>query len=906
MKVPELLGAFLRRLLHVPYYLITAIILLFNELAKLYSILRPLGTNGRSMGWGNIYKRRMKVFSLAFLIYVDYKVCQTIEKQLGQSMDDLFTNFVNVPLATASIAQVHRATLHDGREVVVKVQHEGIKTIILEDLKNAKSIVDWIAWAEPQYDFNPMIDEWCREAPKELDFNHEAENTRKVSRNLGCKKEGLDRRPEHVEVLIPEVIQSTEKVLVLEYMDGVRLNDTHALEELGVDKQKLVEEITRAYAHQIYVDGFFNGDPHPGNFLVSREPPHHPILLDFGLTKLLSSSVKHALAKMFLAAAEGDHVALLSAFAEMGLKLRLDMPEQAMEVTNVFFRATTPATEALENMKSLAEKRAKGMKIIQEKMKLDKKEVKRFNPIDAFPGDIVIFSRVLNLLRGLSSTMNVRISYLSIMRPFAESVLQSNMSNGPSMNAKWLCESPVHSDVEEKLRHFLVELGNADRILGIQVCAYKDGQVIIDTAAGALGKYDPRPVQPDSLFPVFSVTKAVTAGMLHWLVDKGKLKLDENVSNIWPEFGTNGKDQIKVHHVLNHTSGLHNALANIYQEDPMLFCDWDECLKRITLVAPETEPGREQLYHYLSYGWLSGGIIEHASGKKFQDVLEEAFVRPLNVEGELYIGIPPGVESRLATLTLDTSELSRFSSPSTGPGVSSTLPSSFSFDTITGLAPVFNTLNVRRAILPAANGHFSARALARYYAALVDGGMVPPRHSPSSLPPLGSHPHHPSFPSKKTSKKDGNKKDSNNSNSNTDSYTTNPKSDLYIRIPETDNTSEDSNAKIFTNPKPKIHDAFLGSGDYKDLILPNGKFGLGFRRVKTTDGSVIGFGHSGMGGSTGYCDINNRFAITVTLNKLSFGSLTAEIIRFVCSELNLPVPEDYAGSRKFLEKPVIN
>nr|GFD40594.1 hypothetical protein [Tanacetum cinerariifolium] len=73
-------------------------------------------------------------------------------------------------------------------------------------------------------------------------------------------------------------------------MDGVRLNDSHALEELGVDKQKLVEEITRAYAHQIYVDGFFNGDPHPGNFLVSREPPHHPILLDFGLTKLLSSS----------------------------------------------------------------------------------------------------------------------------------------------------------------------------------------------------------------------------------------------------------------------------------------------------------------------------------------------------------------------------------------------------------------------------------------------------------------------------------------------------------------------------------------------------------------------------------------------------------------------------------------
>lgn len=100
------------------------------------------------------------------------------------------------------IAQVHRAILKDGQEVVVKVQHVGIKEVILEvfyintivnnfklfdniiyvislflslqDLKNAKAIVEWIAWAEPQYDFSPMIDEWCKEAPKELDFNHEA------------------------------------------------------------------------------------------------------------------------------------------------------------------------------------------------------------------------------------------------------------------------------------------------------------------------------------------------------------------------------------------------------------------------------------------------------------------------------------------------------------------------------------------------------------------------------------------------------------------------------------------------------------------------------------------------------------------------------------------------------------
>ncbi|KAG7024532.1 putative aarF domain-containing protein kinase 1 [Cucurbita argyrosperma subsp. argyrosperma] len=421
------------------------------------------------MAWGNIFRRRMKVFGLALVIYLDYKaleqrekwiskskraalwerahernakralsliieleglwvkfgqylstradvipdayirlfkqlqdslpprplqeVRQTIQKELGKSITDMFANFVEAPLATASIAQVHRATLLDGREVVIKVQHEGIKTVILEDLKNAKAIVDWIAWAEPQYDFNPIIDEWCREAPKELDFNLEAENTRTVSRNLGCS-DG-DKGLGTVNVFIPEVIQaiflpynikfleclSTEKVLILEYMDGIRLNDSASLEAYGIDKQKIVEDITRAYAHQIYVDGFFNGDPHPGNFLISKEPPHRPILLDFGLTKKLPNTMKLALAKMFLAAAEGDHVALLSSFAEMGLKLRLDMPEQAMMVTNVLFRATTPAKESQVTLRAMTEQRSKNVKEIQERMKMSQKEAKRFNPV---------------------------------------------------------------------------------------------------------------------------------------------------------------------------------------------------------------------------------------------------------------------------------------------------------------------------------------------------------------------------------------------------------------------------------------------------------------------------------------------------------------------------------------------
>ncbi|PKA51417.1 putative aarF domain-containing protein kinase [Apostasia shenzhenica] len=923
------------------------------------------------MGWKNIYRRRLRVFTVALVIYLDYKavqrrarwvsrgkedalwekthernarrllnliieleglwvkmgqylstradvlpeayICllkqlqdslpprplwevrQTIVEELGKSVDELFSSFFEQPLATASIAQVHRATLKNGEEVVVKVQHDGIKEIILEDLKNAKAIVDWIAWAEPQYDFSPMIDEWCKEAPKELDFNHEAENTRKVSRNLGCRSGNDGTSLDHsVDVLIPEVIQSSEKVLVLQYMDGIRLNDTQSLEAYGVDKQKLVEEITRAYAHQIYVDGFFNGDPHPGNFLVSKEPPHRPVLLDFGLTKSLSSSMKQALAKMFLACAEGNHVGLLSAFAEMGLRLRLDMPDQAMEVSTLFFRNSTPAKDALENVKSLNDQREKNMKIIQEKMNLNQKQVKRFNPVDAFPGDAIIFTRMLNLLRGLSSTMNVRIVYLDIMRPFAEAALLGNLHNAPIMGKSWICDSPIHSDVEEKLRQFIVRIGS-DKILGLQVCAYKDGKVIIDTAAGVLGRYDPRPVQPDSLFPVFSVTKGITAGLIHWLVDKDKLKLDETVARIWPEFGANGKDLIKVHHVLNHSSGLHNAMGDVIKSNPFLLCDWDHSLRHIASCTPETEPGSQQLYHYLSFGWLCGGIIEHASGKSFKEVLEEAIVHPLNIEGELYVGIPPGVEPRLATLALDIDELQKFSAIQSRPEVPDSIQQSNVSEMASSVPALFNTLNMRRAVIPAANGHCSARALARYYAALAAGGSIPPPHSSLSKPPLGSHPHFPKFPSFKLKPKSrkcsikaanirgnlfGSRRDTNDYN-------------LISNISIKD-VSTDTNRHMFHNSN--IHDAFMGSGDFTTMVLPNGKFGLGFRRFNSNGTeNMKTFGHSGMGGSTGFCNVEHDFAIAVTLNKMSVGGVTRSIIQLVCSELNIPLPDEFSA-----------
>ncbi|WRX32028.1 Beta-lactamase-related - like 2 [Theobroma cacao] len=577
---------------------------------------------------------------------------------------------------------------------------------------------------------------------------------------------------------------STETVLILEYLDGIRLNDSASLEAFGVNKQKIVEEITRAYAHQIYVYGLFNG-----NFLVSKEAPHLPILLDFGLTMKLSSSVKQALAKMFLASAEGDHVALLSALSERGLKLRLDLPEEAMMVTTAFFRSSTPANKAHQPGNLRVSKVTETRSLYR----------KRRNP---------------NKKKSNTST---------------QALIHYECSHSISGYHEAICRVCSSRDYIHLPKYLLRTTEHA--VNGPKVCAYKDGEVIIDSAAGVLGRCDPRPVQPDTLFSVFSATKGITAGMLHWL---------------------------------------------------------------------------------------------HASRKKFQEILEEAFIHPLKIEGELYVGTPPEalviftqtsinafidyspcVESRLDSLTLDTDDLNKLSQTHNRPE----MPSTFQLNNIAQFATsspaLFNMLNLRRAIIPAANGHCSARAFARYYAALADGGVSHKRQKGTNVVDAA--------PKDKTNGCGQNRycnkdfKDSGDSCTRFDNEGSNGNS--------SNSTSDDCNAsrdgpqnensKIFSNAR--IHDAFLGVGEYGNLALPSpdGIFGLGFRRLKSKDGSFTGFGHSGMGGSAGFCDIKNRFAIAVTLNKMSFGGVTAKIIELVCSELNLPLPEEFSGSSDAY-RPLIN
>lgn len=255
------------------------------------------------------------------------------------------------------------------------------------------------------------------------------------------------------------------------------------------------------------------------------------------------------------------------------------------------------------------------------------------------------------------------------------------------------------------------------RQLGTQVCAYRNGERIVDIWAGQMGSHDPRPVQPDSLFSSFSTTKGPAATALHILADRGLIDYDAPVAKYWPEFAANGKAKITVAQAMSHQAGLH-AAPNPLTID--FVTDWQGALDWIANATPAYEPGTSTGYHAFTYAWIVGGIVQGASGRHLRDVIQEEIARPLGVDGEMYVGIPDGIEDRLTSIK---------AAPRPAGAEAASAPRISPDHDMLKAMPVrselnFNDMRVRKACLPSANGHFSARALARMYAALANGGEI--------------------------------------------------------------------------------------------------------------------------------------------------------------------------------------
>ena len=265
-----------------------------------------------------------------------------------------------------------------------------------------------------------------------------------------------------------------------------------------------------------------------------------------------------------------------------------------------------------------------------------------------------------------------------------------------------------------KVRDLITREIGAGQQIGTQVAAYHRGEMIVDAWAGTMGPDDSRPAEADSLFFSFSTTKGVAATALHILADRGVIEYEQPVAKYWPEFAAQGKAKVTVAQAMSHQAGLHTT-------PPMeITLDWEAALDYVANLAPAWEPGTATGYHATTFGWIVGGIIRGATGYHLKEVIAEEIAAPLGVATEMYVGIPDGIEERLTTLKPTPPP------PPGAPNLRALLPADHDFFKAMPMDdPIdMNAMNVRKACVPAWNGHFTARALAKMYAALANGGQV--------------------------------------------------------------------------------------------------------------------------------------------------------------------------------------
>ena len=284
---------------------------------------------------------------------------------------------------------------------------------------------------------------------------------------------------------------------------------------------------------------------------------------------------------------------------------------------------------------------------------------------------------------------------------------------------------PDYAEVASSLRRAIPRTGHG----GAAVCVYHRGRCVVDLWGGTRDG-EGSPWCEDTVCLSFSTTKGVASTLLHILVDQGRAAYDDPVVRHWPEFGTQGKDSITVRQLLCHEAGLYRIAEMVERPPEML--DWEHMTQVVANAAPVHAPGATHGYHGLTYGWLIGGLVESIAERPFQRVLREELIEPLNLEG-MFIGMPAEAMARRAKLrdvlveppSSPTDDWratlkERIEEALTVVGIelpefrASMMPFSEAFD--------WNDDAVAAAVIPAANGHFTARSLAKMYAMIANGG----------------------------------------------------------------------------------------------------------------------------------------------------------------------------------------
>ncbi len=332
-------------------------------------------------------------------------VRKQIETELGHTLEDLFSSFEAEPLAAASIGQVHRAVLHGGEEVVVKVQRPDIEEIIKTDLEIlhdlARLLEKHTDWAT-MYNLRDQVMEFEDILTNEVNYLNEGQNLDIFRRNFKNDKR----------VYLPEVYwdYTTKKVLTMEYVKAVKLTDSERLDKMDVDTGQVVTTLCEVVFKQIFVDGVFHGDPHPGNVMVF--PDGRIVLMDFGIVGVIDDELKEKFGDMLIAQVSWNTEAILRSFLSLGLAPpdinRRELRHDIERMQHKYYGMPLSKIKLGEAMKEFLEI------AFDYKIKL--------------PTEFTLLAKAMIILEGIISRLAPQLSLMEIAEPFGKDLTRRRLT----------------------------------------------------------------------------------------------------------------------------------------------------------------------------------------------------------------------------------------------------------------------------------------------------------------------------------------------------------------------------------------------------------------------------------------------------------------------------------------------
>lgn len=353
---------------------------------------------------------------------VDVRLIRALaESELGVPLETAFASFDERPVAAASLGQVHRARLSADdaalagfEQVVVKVQRPGIQGIVAVDLAALRRVAGWLTrvrFVSSRVDMPALVEEFAATSREEIDYLHEARNAERFADNIG----------DGTRVAAPAIVweRTTRRVLTLADVTAIKVNDAEALRAAGIDPAEVASEFAAVMFGQLFGDGFFHADPHPGNIFVTPHPPDAQgrtwtfTFVDFGMMGQVPDGLRRGLRTLLIAVAARNGRGLVAAIQDVGILLpTADTVELERALTKLFDRFGGMGFAELQSV--------------------DPREFRRFaeefgHVVRAlpfqFPEDFLLVIRAMSLTSGLCSSLNPAFNIWDAVEPYAQRLL---------------------------------------------------------------------------------------------------------------------------------------------------------------------------------------------------------------------------------------------------------------------------------------------------------------------------------------------------------------------------------------------------------------------------------------------------------------------------------------------------